>query len=193
MKNTLFNYGRLFWVIPLILSCLVFTTKSYSEEANLKINILNLDKPGVLYLSICKDAAGFEETVENESEEASCITSAGEIELQNFEINGMIPHGEYAISLFVDSNGNQTFPKTQRQNDFIVFPSFILHQAVPFESDENRAIIAGNITLKTYEQIEHEWTRVSNFTKLDNDTSVYQAQTLRTKIYDTKRKFPKYK
>ena len=111
MKNTLFNYGRLFWVIPLILSCLVFTTKSYSEEANLKINILNLDKPGVLYLSICKDAAGFEETVENESEEASCITSAGEIELQNFEINGMLPHGEYAISLFVDSNGNKKIDK----------------------------------------------------------------------------------
>ena len=111
MKNTLFNYGRLFWVIPLILSCLVFTTKSYSQEANLKINILNLDKPGVLYLSICKDAAGFEETVENESEEASCITSKGEIELQNFEINGMIPHGEYAISLFVDSNGNKRIDK----------------------------------------------------------------------------------
>ena len=111
MKNTLFNYGRLFWVIPLILSCLIFTTKSYSEEANLKINILNLDKPGVLYLSICKDAAGFEETVENESEEASCITSSGEIELQNFEINSMIPHGEYAISLFVDSNGNKKIDK----------------------------------------------------------------------------------
>ena len=111
MKNTLFNYGRLFWVIPLILSCLVFTTKSYSEEANLKINILNLDKPGILYLSICKDAAGFEETVENESEEASCITSSGEIELQNFEINSMIPHGEYAISLFVDSNGNKKIDK----------------------------------------------------------------------------------
>ncbi|MDC0166336.1 DUF2141 domain-containing protein [Gammaproteobacteria bacterium] len=111
MKKTLFNYGRLFWVISLILSCLVFTTKSYSEEANLKINILNLDKPGVLYLSICKDAAGFEETVENESEEASCITSSGEIELQNFEINSMIPHGEYAISLFVDSNGNKKIDK----------------------------------------------------------------------------------
>ena len=111
MKNTIFNYGRIFWVIPLILSCLVFTTNSYSEEANLKINILNLDKPGVLYLSICKDAAGFEETVENESEEASCITSAVEIELQNFKINGMIPHGEYAISLFVDSNGNKKIDK----------------------------------------------------------------------------------
>ena len=88
-------------MMSLVLSCLIFTPKSFAEESSLKINILNLDKPGVLYLSICKDAAGFEETVENESEEASCITSAGEIELQNFEINGMLPHGEYAISLFM--------------------------------------------------------------------------------------------
>ena len=111
MKNLLFKYGRLFWMMSLVLSCLIFTLKSFAEESSLKINILNLDKPGVLYLSICKDAAGFEETVENESEEPSCITSAGEIELQNFEINGMLPHGEYAISLFVDSNGNKKIDK----------------------------------------------------------------------------------
>ena len=111
MKNFLSNYGRFFWMMPLVLGCLIFTPKSFAEESSLKINILNLDKPGVLYLSICKDAAGFEETVENESEEASCITSAGEIELQNFEINGMLPHGEYAISLFVDSNGNKKIDK----------------------------------------------------------------------------------
>jgi uncharacterized protein (DUF2141 family) len=111
MKNFLSNYGRLFWMMSLVLSCLIFTPKSFAEESSLKINILNLDKPGVLYLSICKDAAGFEETVENESEEASCITSAEEIELQNFEINGMLPHGEYAISLFVDSNGNKKIDK----------------------------------------------------------------------------------
>ena len=111
MKNLLFNYGRLFWMMSLVLSCLIFTLKSFAEESSLKINILNLDKPGVLYLSICKDAAGFEETVENESEEPSCITSAGEIELQNFEINGMFPHGEYAIAVFVDLNGNGKMDK----------------------------------------------------------------------------------
>ena len=111
MKNCLSNYGRLCWMMSLALSSLIFTPKSFAEESSLKINILNLDKPGVLYLSICKDAAGFEETVENESEEASCITSAGEIGLQNFEINSILPHGEYAISLFVDSNGNKKIDK----------------------------------------------------------------------------------
>ena len=69
MKNFLSNYERLFWMMSLVLSFLIFTPKSFAEESSLKINILNLDKPGVLYLSICKDAAGFEETVENESED----------------------------------------------------------------------------------------------------------------------------
>ena len=111
MKNCLSNYGRLCWMMSLVLSSLIFTPKSFAEESSLKINILNLDKPGILYLSICKDAAGFEETVENESEEASCITSAGGIGFQNFEINSILPHGEYAISLFVDSNGNKKIDK----------------------------------------------------------------------------------
>ena len=111
MKNPLSNYGRLFWITPIVLSCLVFVSKSYSEEANLKINILNLDKPGVLYLSICKDEAGFKRTVEKESEEESCINSAGEIDLQNLEINTMLPHGEYALTLFIDFNGNKKIDK----------------------------------------------------------------------------------
>ena len=95
--------NRLFWITPFILCCLVFTTKSYSEEANLKINILNLDKPGILFLSICKDVTGFRNTVENESQEESCITSKREIDSQNLEINSKLPNGEYAISLFIDS------------------------------------------------------------------------------------------
>ena len=111
MKNSLSNYGTLFWISPIVLSCLVFAPKSYSEEANLKINILNLDKPGVLYLSICKDEPGFKRTVEKESKEESCITSARQIDLQNLEINSMLPHGEYAITLYVDSNGNKKFDK----------------------------------------------------------------------------------
>ena len=59
--------------------------KCYSEEVSLKINLLNLDKPGILFLSICKDVGAFKRTVENESEEESCITSAEEIDLQNFD------------------------------------------------------------------------------------------------------------
>jgi len=111
MKNLLPNYRRFFWIITLVLSCLVLVPKSYAEEANFKINIINLDKPGVLYLSICKDEAGFKETVENESKEESCITLLEEINLQNLEINKILPHGEYAITLYVDSNGNKKIDK----------------------------------------------------------------------------------
>ena len=130
--------------MPLVLSCLIVTPKSFAEESSLKINILNLDKPGVLYLSICKDAAGFEETVENESEEASCITSAGEIELQNFEINGMLPHGEYAISLFVDSNGNKKIDK----NFF----------AIPKEQYGFSNNVMGRMAAPSFEQAKFEVT-----------------------------------
>ena len=75
MKKPSSNYRKYFWIIPLVLSCLMLVPISNSEEANLKINILNLENPGFLYLSICKDEAGFKETVENESKEESCIAS----------------------------------------------------------------------------------------------------------------------
>jgi len=97
--------------LTLVLICMAFVPKSYSEEANLKINLLNIDKPGVVFLSICRDAAGFEDSVENESEEASCVNKAGEVGPKNFEINGMLPHGEYAIAIFVDANGNGKMDK----------------------------------------------------------------------------------
>jgi|TARA_B110000438_G_C15691345_1_gene596912 uncharacterized protein (DUF2141 family) len=97
--------------LTLVFICMAFVPKSYSEEANLKINLLNIDKPGVVFLSICRDAAGFEDSVENESEEASCVNKAGEVGPKNFEINGMLPHGEYAIAIFVDANGNGKMDK----------------------------------------------------------------------------------
>ena len=111
MKKRSSNYRKCFWVTPLILSCLVLVPISNSKEANLKINILNLEKPGFLYLSICKDEVGFNETVENESQEESCVASVKGIDLQNTEINNVLPYGEYAVTLFVDFNGNQKLDK----------------------------------------------------------------------------------
>ena len=110
MKNYLPNYERFFWIL-LILSSLIFTTKSFSEEANLKINISNLEKPGVLYFSICRDQAGFEKTVKGEAKAKTCINSEEEIDLKNPEINFILHHGEYAITLFVDFNGNKEMDK----------------------------------------------------------------------------------
>ena len=111
MKKPASNYRKYFWIIPLVLSFLVLAPISNSEEANLKINILNLEKPGILYLSICKDEIGFKETVENESIEESCIASVKEIDLKKTEINNVLPYGEYAVTLFVDFNGNKKLDK----------------------------------------------------------------------------------
>jgi len=111
MKKSSSNYRKYFWIIPLFLSCLMLVPISNSEEANLKINILNLEKPGFLYISICKDETGFKETVKNESKEESCIASVKEIDLQNTEINNVLPYGEYAVTLFVDFNGNKKLDK----------------------------------------------------------------------------------
>ena len=111
MKKHSSNYRKYFRIIPLVLSCLMLVPISYSEEANLKINILNLEKPGFLYLSICKDEAGFKETVENESKEESCVALVKKIDLQNTEINNLLPCGEYAVTLFVDFNGNKKLDK----------------------------------------------------------------------------------
>ena len=111
MKNSLTNYVKLLRIMSFVVIFLLFAPNSYSEESNLKINILNLDKSGVLYISICKDEIGFKKTVENESEEESCINYAREIDFQNGEINSILPHGEYAISLFVDSNRNRKIDK----------------------------------------------------------------------------------
>ena len=44
MKKFVSEYRRFFWLTPLVLSCLVVVPKSNAEEANLKINILNLKK-----------------------------------------------------------------------------------------------------------------------------------------------------
>ena len=148
MKNPLSNYGRLFWITPIVLSCLVFVSKSYPEEANLKINILNLDKPGVLYLSICRDEAGFKRTVEKESEEESCINSAGEIDLQNLEINTMLPHGEYALTLFIDFNGNKKIDKNFLgiPKEQYGFSNNVMGRMAPPTFDQAKFVVTGPTT-----------------------------------------------
>ena len=93
-----------------VLFLLVSTVKSYSEETNLKINILNLEQPGVLYFSVCQDSKSFKRTVK-EAEEKNCIRASEEIDLQNAQTNMKLPFGEYAITLFVDFNGNKKIDK----------------------------------------------------------------------------------
>ena len=148
MKKRSSHYRKYFWKSPLVLSCLMLVPISNSEEANLKINILNLDKPGFLYFSICKDEAGFKKTVENESKEESCIASVKEIDLQNTEINNVLSYGEYAVTLFVDLDGN-----TKLNKNFLGIPkeqygfsNNVMGRMSPPTFDQAKFAIAGPTT-----------------------------------------------
>ena len=148
MKKLVSDYRRFSWRTPLILSCLVLVPISNAEEANLKINILNLDKPGFLYLSICNDETGFRRTVENESVEDSCIASVKEINLQNSEINSMLPHGEYAFTLYVDFNGNKKLDKNFLgiPKEQYGFSNNVMGRMSPPTFDQAKFAIAGPTT-----------------------------------------------
>ena len=148
MKNLLSYFGKFFWVTPLVLGCLVLAPISSAEEGNLKINILNLEKPGFLYLSICKDEAGFKVTVENESIEESCVSLVKEIDLQNTEINNVLPYGEYAVTLFVDFNGNKKLDKNFLgiPKEQYGFSNNVMGRMSPPTFDQAKFAIAGPTT-----------------------------------------------
>ena len=72
--------------------CICFFMPQQIAAAKLTINISNQEKPGVLFLTICNSAAGFENSVENESEEDSCRGAVVETELKDvFEIRELYP------------------------------------------------------------------------------------------------------
>tara|TARA_Y100000766_G_scaffold47381_1_gene37630 strand:- start:138 stop:590 length:453 start_codon:yes stop_codon:yes gene_type:complete len=92
--------------------CICFFMPQHIAAAKLTINISNQEKPGVLFLTICNSAAGFENSVENESEEDSCRGAVVETELKDvFEIRAEVPDGEYAIAAFLDTNANNKMDK----------------------------------------------------------------------------------
>lgn len=141
MKNSHYINRLLFQTKLFALSILVTTSNSFSEEANLKINILNLDKPGVLYLSVCQDKESFERTVK-ESEEKNCIRASEEMSPQNARTTIKLPLGEHAITLFVDFNGNKKIDK-----NFLGIPK------EPYGFSNN---VIGNMSAPTFDQAKFE-------------------------------------
>ena len=137
MKNSFYIIGRLFRTKLFVLFLLVTTFKSHSAETNLKINILNLDKPGVLYLSVCQDSESFERTVK-ETEEKKCINKSVEVDHYSSQTNMKLPFGEYAITLFVDFNGNKKIDK-----NFLGIPK------EPYGFSNN---VIGNMSAPTFDQ-----------------------------------------
>lgn len=75
---------------------------------------------------------------------------------------------------FVDSKGNETYPPTQRQNDLIVFPSWVAHRVTPFKSDKTRAVVAGNISIDSIGPCGAGSELTTTVTLLNNGTSVWQ-------------------
>ena len=99
-------------VITGAIFCICFFMPQQLTAAKLTINISNQEKSGVLFLTICNSAAGFENSVENESEEDSCRGAVVETELKDvFEIRAEVPDGEYAIAAFLDINANNKMDK----------------------------------------------------------------------------------
>ena len=137
MNNFVYVHGWLFQMKLFVLSILVTTSNSFSEEANLKINILNLDKPGVLYFSVCQDKKSFEIIVK-ESEEKNCIRASEEMNPQNAQTTVKLPFGEHAITLFVDFNGNKKIDK-----NFLGIPK------EPYGFSNN---VIGNMSAPTFDQ-----------------------------------------
>lgn len=137
MNNFVYVHGWLFQLKLFVLFILVTTSNSFSEEANLKINILNLDKPGVLYLSVCQDKKSFERIVK-ESEEKNCIRASEEMNPQNAQTTVKLPFGEHAITLFVDFNGNKKIDK-----NFLGIPK------EPYGFSNN---VIGNMSAPTFDQ-----------------------------------------
>ena len=137
MNNFVYVHGWLFQMKLFVLSILVTTSNSFSEEANLKINILNLDKPGVLYFSVCQDKKSFERIVK-ESEEKNCIRASEEMKPQNAQTTVKLPFGEHAITLFIDFNGNKKIDK-----NFLGIPK------EPYGFSNN---VIGNMSAPTFDQ-----------------------------------------
>ena len=141
MKNFFYIYRWLFQTKLFALSILATTSNSFSEEANLKINILNLDKPGVLYFSVCQDKKSFERIVK-ESEKKNCIRASEEMNPQNAQTTVKLPFGEHAITLFVDFNGNKKIDK-----NFLGIPK------EPYGFSNN---VIGNMSAPTFDQAKFE-------------------------------------
>lgn len=94
----------------IVIFCLISSYQTAASE--LTINILDQEKAGVLFLTICNTAAGFEDSVENESEEASCASGATKAQPEEaFKITIELPDGEYAIAAFLDLNKNEKMDK----------------------------------------------------------------------------------
>jgi len=96
----------------LFLFVCVFANHALGGE--LIINLGNQDKPGTLMLAIYSSAEAFEGSVSKEARSEVGVFKGLELYLEPEDLKELsteIPDGEYAIALFIDSNGNKKLDK----------------------------------------------------------------------------------
>lgn len=71
------------------------------------------------------------------------------------------------LFFFIDSDGKKVYPECQTPGDFIVFPSWAEHGVDPFDesADEQRAIIAGNISVTMVNRLYGETAKCHKVSK----------------------------
>ena len=52
---------------------------------------------------------------------------------------------------FIDNAGNTLIPDEQLSGDIIAFPSWLWHEVLPNESNQERIVISGNISVTHYD------------------------------------------
>ena len=66
------------------------------------------------------------------------------------------------VFYFYDSNNNKIYPDEQKKDDFIVFPPWLQHGVDSNNTDNQRAIISGNVMLDLmYRNEDHNYTKIT--------------------------------
>jgi len=57
---------------------------------------------------------------------------------------------------FTNLEGEYFTPPKQNEGDFICFPSWVWHEVIPNESDQERLVVAGNIQISNMDVYQHD-------------------------------------
>ena len=99
--------SRKFSLILLLL--FVGFSNSLSQTYNLKIEIENIKKDGIIYMAVYNNSEDFNyiNNGENKKKDRWVFNLIEDISVNGFNKDIILEKGVYAISLFVDTNGNK--------------------------------------------------------------------------------------
>lgn len=100
VKSLLFSSSRKITVLFFLALCLPSSGFEQIEEVSLKLEILNVEKTGTLYVTFCKNAGEWSDNGSFNFEFATPAKGKN-----TFTVS--IPKGVYAIAMYQDNNGNE--------------------------------------------------------------------------------------